>query len=175
MKTLKYRILPFDKKHDKKGFSCGIEALDRYIMQQAGQDKRCSVTATYILSEKNHDAILGYYTLSATSILLTDLPEKTIKKLPRYPTIPATLLGRLAVDNKYQGNRLGELLLVDALKRSLDISKRVASFSLVVNAKTENAIEFYQRYGFIQFPSHKARLFLPMATIAQAFLENVIK
>ncbi|MGD9109079.1 MAG: GNAT family N-acetyltransferase [Gammaproteobacteria bacterium] len=172
MKTLKYRILPFDKKHDKKGFSCGIEALDRYITQQAGQDKRRSVTATYILSKENHDAVLGYYTLSATSILLTDLPEKTIKKLPRYPTIPATLLGRLAVDNKYQGNRLGELLLVDALKRSLDISNSIASFSLVVNAKTESAIKFYQRYGFIQFPDHKTRLFLPMATIAQAFSEK---
>ncbi len=125
MKPLKYQILPFDKKHDKKEFSCGIEALDRYITQQAGQDKRRSVTATYILSEENRDVVLGYYTLSATSILLTDLPEKIIKKLPRYPTIPATLLGRLAVDSKYQGNKLGESLLVDALKRSLDISKSI--------------------------------------------------
>lgn len=165
----KYQIQPLNKNHNKEVFSCGVEELDQYIELRAGQDKRRCIAATYVLSERDSDLVVGYYTLSATSVELKDLPEKVVKRLPKYPIVSATLLGRLAVDEKYHGNRFGELLLVDALKRSLEISSNVASFSVITEAKNEAVVKFYQRYGFIQLPDYKQRLFLPMATIRQAF------
>ncbi len=110
-------------------------------------------------------AVLGYYTLSAHSIERNALPDDVAKKLklPKYPLIPATLMGRLAVDLKHQGQRLGEILLMDGLERSYVHSSQVASFAVVVDAK-ENAVEFYRRYGFLQLPLG-LRMFIPMETI----------
>lgn len=110
-------------------------------------------------------AVLGYYTLSSHSIERNALPEEVVRKLklPKYPLIPATLMGRLAVDLKYQGQRLGEILLMDGLERSYVHSSQVASFAVVVDAK-ENAVEFYRRYGFLQLPLG-LRMFIPMETI----------
>ena len=110
-------------------------------------------------------AVLGYYTLSAHSIERNALPDDLAKKLklPKYPLIPATLMGRLAVDLKHQGQRLGEILLMDGLERSYVHSSQVASFAVVADAK-ENAVEFYRRYGFLQLPLG-LRMFIPMETI----------
>ncbi len=110
-------------------------------------------------------AVLGYYTLSAHSIERNALPDDVAKKLklPKYPLIPATLMGRLAVDLKHQGQRLGEILLMDGLERSYVHSSQVASFAVVADAK-ENAVEFYRRYGFLQLPLG-LRMFIPMETI----------
>jgi len=167
MDTPIYGIEALNKKHEKKNFSCGLETLDRYLTQQAGQDARRRVTATYVLTENSSEIITGYYTLSSTSIGLGALPKEIIKKLPRYPTLPATLLGRLAIDRKIQGKRFGEQLLIDALKRSLELSNKVASMAVVVDAKNNGAIRFYKHYGFTQFPESQNRLFLPMDTIVQ--------
>ena len=170
MISQKYQIQLLSKHHDKHSFSCGVAELDQYLSQRAGQDKRRCVAATYVLTDNGSEqAIIGYYTLSATSIELTELSEQVAKKLPRYPLIAATLLGRLAVDKNYHGNGYGELLLADALKRSLKISDSVASFSVIAEAKNNNVSKFYEKYGFVQFPDHKQRLFLPMITIKQAF------
>lgn len=110
-------------------------------------------------------AVVGYYTLSAHSIERDSLPEEVLKKLklPKYPFIPATLMGRLAVDRKYQGQGLGEILLLDGLERSCTHSSQIASFAVVVDAK-KNAVEFYLRYGFLQLTPGQ-RMFIPMATI----------
>ena len=110
-----------------------------------------------------------YYTLSATSILLDDLPDETARKLPKYPLVPATLLGRLAIDSSYQGRGYGELMIIDALRRALQATTEVASYAVVVDAINERAQSFYQRYEFCTFPDRKLRLFLPMKTIADLF------
>lgn len=118
------------------------------------------------------DRIAGYYTLSADNIDARDLPEGIVNQLnlPRYPYIGATLIGRLARDLSYKGRGVGELLLVDALHRSLSMSRNIASAAVVVDAKDENAHQFYVGFGFIPFPdSKKRRLFLPMATIEKIF------
>ena len=96
----------------------------------------------------------------------TDLPEATRKRLPRYPLVPATLLGRLAVDQAYRGQGLGERLLIDALQRSLATSRSVASVAVIVDAKDETGAAFHARYGFVAFPNQPLRLFLPMKTMA---------
>ncbi len=112
-------------------------------------------------------AIAGYYTLSATGVNLTDLPAPFTRKLPRYPLVPATLLGRLAVDRRHRGRGYGRFLLADALFRS--VRSEIASFAVIVDAKDESARRFYERESFLPFPDNPKKLFRPMADIAQLF------
>ncbi len=112
-------------------------------------------------------AIGGYYTLSATGVKLTDFPTAVTRKLPRYPLVPATLLGRLAVDRTHQGRGYGRFLLADALSRA--VRSEIASFAVVVDAKDDVARRFYERESFLPFPDQFLRLFRPMADIAKLF------
>jgi predicted N-acetyltransferase YhbS len=160
---LNFPIVPFGPQHDRPNFRCGNEALDRYFHERIRKEVEARVAAAFVMSDG--PAVLGYYTLSAHSMERGALPEEVVKKLklPKYPLIPATLMGRLAVDLKYQGRRLGEILLMDGLERSYVHSSQVASFAVVVDAK-ENAVEFYRRYGFLQL-APGLRMFIPMETI----------
>lgn len=160
-----FTVEPLAKHHDRSEFNCGEDALDRYIKQQAGQDQKRRISAPFILVDNINSQIAGYYTLSMTSVALNDIPEKTAKKLPRYPLIPAVLLGRLAIDQRHKGMRLGEYLLLDAMKRSLDNSIEVAAYCMVVDAKNDMARSFYRKYGFIELTDNKYQLFIPMITI----------
>ncbi len=162
---LSERIEPLGE-HDRSGFSCGVEALDRYFQMQAGQDSRRRVAACFVLIADD-GTVAGYYTLSATSVLLAALPPAIAKKLPRYAVVPATLMGRLAVDRRYRGRKFGELLLFDAFARTL--RSEIASFAFVVDAKDDNAKAFYERYAFIALPSEGRRMFKPLAEIAALF------
>ncbi len=147
-----------------------MEPLDRYLRQQASQDAKKRVAVPYVLvSEDNR--IAGYYTLSSDNIRVDDLPPELVKqlKLPRYPAIGATLIGRLARDLSFRGQGIGELLLVDALKVALAMSRRIASAAVVVDAKDDNAGRFYAGFGFMAFPETRRRLFLPMQTIENLF------
>lgn len=157
-------IEPLSSDHNRAVFSCDIEALDRYLKKQAGQDARKHAAVTFVLVEGDSPAVLGFYTLSATSVRLSDMPEATAKKLPRYPLVPAILLGRLAVDRKQRGRRFGELLLMDALKRCID-TKDIGWAAIVVEAKDEAAVGFYERYHFIRLSPSSSRLFLPRASV----------
>lgn len=170
-----YRFELLGRHHDRATFSCGVEALDRYFRQQAGQDQRRAVAVPYVLVDTTTRAVLGYYTLSTFTIALHSLPDAVARKLPRYETIPAILIGRLAVDQRHQGRGLGRLLLVDALARSLAISQQIGAAAIVVDAKNDTARAFYERYGFMRFADHEYRLFLPMATIAQLQREGAIE
>ena len=164
-----YRVEPLGQHHNRKAFSSGVEPLDHYLREQAGQDARRRVAAPFVLREGESDAVLGYYTLSALSIDVGAWPEDVARKLPRYPVVPATLLGRLAVDRSLRGRGMGEYLLMDALRRALIASRQVAAVAVIVDAKDDNAVAFYRRYGFIPFADQANRLFLPMGTIEQLF------
>lgn len=161
-----YLIEPLAKQ-DRAAFSCGVESLDVYLKQQASQDARKYMAAPFVLIEQSSSTVIGYYTLSSTSIIFSELPTEITKKLPKYPNVPATLLGRLAVDNKYRGKGLGEMLLMDALYRSFQ--SEIATVAVVVDAKDNQARLFYQHFDFIQFPNFPYRLFLLMETIAKLF------
>jgi GNAT superfamily N-acetyltransferase len=150
--------------HDRAGFSCGVEALDRYFQQQASQDVRRRVTACYVAIEVQGGRVAGYFTLSAAGILLVDLPANLAKKLPRYPSVPVARPGRLAVDQSYRGCKLGGALLWDAIQRSL--RSEVAVYALVVDAKDEAAESFYLHHGFVPFGSRPRQLCLPLANLA---------
>jgi GNAT superfamily N-acetyltransferase len=163
-----YRIEPLSDQHDRAAFSCGVEALDLYLQRQASQDVRKHVAATFVIVPDGA-SIAGFYTLSAHAINLADLPESVAKKLPRYPTVPVTLLGRLAVSKDHRGRGIGQLLLLDAFKRVLVHSAEVASAAVVVDAKYLDARNFYLRHDFIPLPSNPNRLFYLVKTIEKLF------
>lgn len=158
------------KSHDRKGFHCGVEPLDRYFREQAGQESRKRVAAPFVLWDREQERIAGYYTLSMTSILTQGLPAEFKQKLPRYDAMPAVLLGRLAVDSHYQGQGLGAYLLVNALRRAFD--NPIAAAFVVVDAFNDTAKDFYQAYGFLHLPDYERRLFIPMATLEPLFTEK---
>ena len=162
----KYHIEIYDKKrHNTKEFQCDVEELDRYLKEQASQESKKKISVTYIIHEVSSEEVIGFYTLSSFAISVHDLSESAIKKLPKYKALPTVLLGRLAVDRRYQGKRIGEYLLLDALKRSYILSKQIASYAVVVDAKNDKARIFYEKYGFIRLITHPFTLYLPMKTI----------
>ena len=143
--------------------------LDGYLHTLANQDVKRKLSACFILNDEKSDLIKGYYTLSNSSILLQQIPDYIQKKLPKsYKSIPTTLLGRLAIDNRFQGQVIGKLLLIDALKRSFFISKTIGSFAVVADPIDHETENFYTKYGFIKLPDSK-KMFLPMQTITQLF------
>lgn len=164
-----YRVEALGRQHDRKAFCCGVEPLDRYLREQAGQDARKRVAAPFVLCEGESNTVLGYYTLSALSIDVGAWPEDVVRKLPRYPVIPAMLLGRLAVDSRLRGKGMGEYLLMSALHRALIASREVAAVAVIVDAKDNNAVAFYHHYEFTTFVDEPNRLFLPMETIERLF------
>ena len=167
MADTQYVVEPLGRHHDRAGFSCGSEALDRYLREQAGQDVRNYLAAVFVLVDLMARTIAGYYTLSATAVEARELPAALTRRLPRYPLLPAVLLGRLAVDTRYRGRGLGALLLTDALKRSLGLREQVGAMAVVVDAKDDAARAFYERFGFQRFRDEEFRLYAPMGTIAR--------
>ena len=164
--TGSFFIEPLGPRHDRAGFSCGVEALDRYLQKQATQDIRRRVSACHVAAEETGTRIAGYYTLAASGVPLTDLPEPLSKRLPRYPSVPVARLGRLAVDHAYRGRKLGSALLWDAGTRAL--RSELVAFALVVDAKDDQAEAFYRHHGFVAFGSQARQLVLPLATFAKA-------
>jgi predicted GNAT family N-acyltransferase len=160
-------VEPLGRQHDRSAFQCGAEALDRYLKQQARQDADKRVAAPFVAVTPPDTHVLGYYTLSASVLTLSDMPADLARKLPRYPQLPVTLLGRLAVDQSAKGQGLGEHLLLDALHRSLVHAEQIAAMAVVVDAKDEAAASFYRHYGFLTLQDQPSRLFVPMRVVAQ--------
>ena len=154
------------KRHNRDGFTCGEPTLDAYLRQQAAQHHRDGISTTHVLLDDAEPArILGYYSLSAAQLLLTDLQEADRKRLPAYP-VPAIRMGRLAVDQAFKGQGLGGALLADALHRA--VRSEIAAYAMVVDAKDDAAAAFYQHHGFIALPDAQKTLFLPLAIVQGA-------
>lgn len=163
------RIEPLGKGHDRDSLSCGSAPLDRYLRQQARQDTDRRVAASFVLIAPPAARVLGYYTLSASTVDASELPDTLTKKLPRYPQLPVSLLGRLAVDQSMKGRGLGEFLLMDALRRSLEAAANIAAMAVLVDAKDEAAEAFYRHFSFLPLQQRPARLYLSMKTIIALF------
>jgi predicted GNAT family N-acyltransferase len=164
----RFVIEPLGPRHDRTAFSCGVEALDIYLQKQAGQDFKKRAAVPFVITPDGR-TIAGYYTLSQYAVQLDAVPADLARKLPKYPVVPATLLGRLAVGTAFRGQGLGSMLLMDALYRALQHSKELASAGVVVDAKDAAALAFYKKYGFLELPTVERRLFLPMGTVEQLF------
>jgi len=162
MSASSFQTAFLDGDHPRSDFDCGSEPLNRYFREQVTQDIRRRVAACFVIVA-DEQYVAGYYTLASASLMLKDLPSQIIKKLPRYPMVPAVRMGRLAVDQKFQGQGLGGMMLADALRRS--IRSEIASYALVVDAKDEVAAAFYLYHGFIALPDKSLTLFLPLDTV----------
>lgn len=165
MTSAPFRVAPLETAHDRTPFASGTTALDDYFQRQVTQDIRRRVTACFV-ALTHEQRVVGYYTLASTSLLLLDLPAAIGKKLPRYPSVPAVRMGRLAVDQNFKGQGLGGALLADALDRA--VNAEIAAYALVVDAKDESATAFYLHHGFISLPDSPQTLFLPLATVQRA-------
>jgi GNAT superfamily N-acetyltransferase len=166
---MNYLTKILDSLSDRKSFCCGKSSLDHYIHEQVSQDIRRKLAVCFIVSDEENQ-IKGYYTLSNDSIPIDELPEELKLKFPKsYINLPVTLLGRLAVDQKYQGNSFGKLLLIDALKRSYEVSlKSIGSMAVLVSPLDMEAEVFYMKFGFIKLPD-SGKMFLSMKAIGQLF------
>jgi ribosomal protein S18 acetylase RimI-like enzyme len=160
-----FRVEPLANQ-DRSGFDCGIEALNRYLREQAGQDMRRRVSNCFLALSATDD-IAGYYTFSAASLPLTGLPPDVTQRLPRYRDVPAGLIGRLAVDLGYRRRGIGAGLLADAALKAMQAAPAI--FLLCVDAKDENAFDFYKRHAFRPLATLPSRLFLTVATAEKAF------
>ena len=161
-------IESLNRYHDRDHFDCGNSQLNEYFRHQAGQDIKRKLAACFVLSFDNKN-ILGFYTLSNASIPAALIPADIQKKLPNsYVSIPCTLIGRMAIETKHQGKGLGKILLLDALKKSFELSKEIGSYAVVVDPIDQTAATFYSKYDFIPLPDSK-KMFLPMKTLGALF------
>ena len=150
------------KRHDRAGFDCGVEILNRYLTNLATQHRSKGIATTFVLIDPDEPArILGYYTLSAASLSLEKLTDADRKGLPAYP-IPAVRIGRLAGATSARGRGLGEILLQNAVKRILQARSTLGVFAVVVEAKDASAEAFYRKYGFRLCDAQSRQLYLPL-------------
>lgn len=168
-----FRFEPLGDEHDRSTFRCGEEALDVYFQARASQDIRRRIANCFVVVEVMTGKVAAYYTLSAASIPLVDLPAEETKRLPRYPTLPAVRIGRLAVHEKYQGRGLGAAMLMNAVHRTLQDA--AAAFTLLVDAKNDKAVAFYEHHGFKTLTCQPRTLFLPLATAQKALLKTAAR
>lgn len=153
-------FLPLNSQHDRKGFDCGNDDLNRWFYQVARQHKDRGVSSTFVVvSDSTSEEVLGYYAITVAELMNVDLPEQYRKRLPE--KVPVFRLGRLAVSVRHKGQRIGESLLFDVIDRITRISQEVGGVGIVVNAKL-SAIDFYKQYGFEQMADHPLNLFLPI-------------
>jgi predicted N-acetyltransferase YhbS len=153
---------------NRAAFHCGEKELDSYFLERASRDVREKISAVFVLlTEEDKSSVFGYYTLSNQEIDAGELPSALTKKTGNYRRLPATLIRRLAVSETHRGRRLGEFLLIDGLKRALESTANVMSFAVFVDAKGQQIIAFYEKYGFIRLSG--TRLYVPMKTIEKTF------
>lgn len=160
------RIEPLNDDHERGEFSCGKTPLDVFIRTQAGQHSRKGISRTFVAVRTDAVQVLGYFTMVASSIAFEDMPAKLAKKLPHHP-VPSILIARLAVDRSVQGHKLGQILLFDAFRRSVEIASHLGVYAVHVHAIDDDAKGFYERYGFQSLPKHSHHLFLPVDTIRE--------
>lgn len=149
--------------HDRRAFRCGDSELDDYLRRFARQHGKAKISRTYVVAKEQR--ILGFYSLAMSAIRKHHLPVRYQSRFPAFP-LPVARLARLAVDERYQRQGLGELLLADALSRCLSLSEQIGIIGVVVDAKHERARSWYQRYEFECFPDSPLTLWLPVSAIA---------
>jgi len=166
--TQRICIERLEKNHNRNFFDCGEEKLNSYLQKHAGQDTKKHVSAVYVaVLLDSPSIIIGFYTLSAAQMDISNIPSEIAKTLPRYPHLPAFRIGRLAINKEQKNLGIGKMLLLDALYKCF--VSDIGGIAVIVEAKNENAISFYKKYGFIQLPEQPLNMFLPMKVIKNLF------
>jgi ribosomal protein S18 acetylase RimI-like enzyme len=167
-----FTVEPLGAAHNRQAFASAVATLDRYLHELATQDIRRRISNCFVARDTS-GTVAAYYTFAATSLPLSDLAPEEAKRLPRYGVVPAGLIGRLAVDQRFRGRRLGSALIIDAVRRAAGADPAI--FALVVDAKDVAAIAFYEHLGFRRFVSRPMSLYLPIATALKAVQAATLK
>jgi ribosomal protein S18 acetylase RimI-like enzyme len=160
--TARFAIEPLSKAHDRSGFACGNDRIDAYFRKTVSQDVERKYATCFVACELATGRVAGFYTLSSSSVPLTEVPEGLAKKLPRYPTVPAVLIGWLARHSDFQGCNLGGVLLFDAIKTVA--AAQIGAHAIFADAIDDNAAGFYAAFGFMPLIERPRTLYLPVAT-----------
>jgi GNAT superfamily N-acetyltransferase len=165
--NIQFIVEPLDPaKHRREEFDCGVTVLNDFLKTRARREMETGTSICFVLvPESAPDRIAGFYTLSAATVRRADVPEMLLKKLPRYPEFPATLLGRLARSLDFKGQGIGDRLIMSAFSRALEGARQVASWAVITDPKDEKARRFYESFGFRTLTPE--RLFIPMKDVAQ--------
>jgi GNAT superfamily N-acetyltransferase len=157
--------MPMAPHHLTGSFSCGAPSLDEYLLRRALGDQRAEKSRTYVASRDNH--VVAYFTLAAGAVGPEAAPARVAKGQGRQP-VPVILLARLAVDEREQGKRLGEAMLLEALARSAEAAETIGARAVLVHAKDDEARSFYRHYGFEPSPTDPLHLMLLMKDIRRS-------
>jgi GNAT superfamily N-acetyltransferase len=160
-----FHIEPLGATHNRNEFSRGVAVLDRYIRELATQDVRRRISNCFVACDEA-GVVAAFCTFAATSLPLADIPPEDAKRLPRYALLAAGLIGRLAVDRRFHGQRLGGSLIIDAARRAAGADPAI--YALVVDAKDEPSAVFYEHLGFRRFVSRPMSLYLRVAAAIKA-------
>lgn len=162
------KIEELTKKHDRIKFDCGVEELNQYLRNRARQHLVKGISRTFVVVEEEQPhEILGFFTLAFNEIQAEELPAKYAKQYPS--KVPASKLGRLAVSKKCQRQGLGKYMMINAIERTLLISKNIGIIGFFVDAKDREAQKYYDQFGFVPMPSNDLQLFLPLTKLQQAY------
>ena len=162
-----WQIQPLDQTHRREAFTCGKPSLDQFIRSLVSQYEKRKLGRTYVAVLPDDKKVYGYYTLAAGSVRAEHLPAKAAKKLPKHP-VPVILLGRLAVDQAARGRGLGARLLVDALRRCMELSESIGVYAVEVTALDDDAKGFYVKYGFTPLLDDEHHLHIALTTLDKA-------
>ncbi|HLA63934.1 MAG TPA: GNAT family N-acetyltransferase [Rhodothermales bacterium] len=166
-----YRIERLAAHHDRTAFDCGVESLNTFLREHARRNAKQDFSATFVAVPEGETRVLAYYAISSGHVAAELLPPDVRRRLPRYPA-PVVRLGRIASDLTVRGQRLGEAMLLDALKRALAISEELGVYAVELDALSEGARRFYERYGFTPLEDDPLHLYLPMRTIRTLFADE---
>ena len=161
---MNFHIEPLVRRHDRSAFDCGEPALNEFIQRHARQNQERRISRTYVAAEVGGIQVLGFYTITGTSLAATELPEAERRRLPRH-RVPMVQIARLAVDRLAAGQGLGEALLFHALGRAALVAEVMGIYGVEVYAKHDRAAGFYHRFGFLRLEDDRLHLYLPMSTI----------
>lgn len=160
--TARFVIEPLAKGHQRSGFVCGDEGIDTYFREAVSQDVKRKYATCFVAREIATDRVAGFYTLSSSNVPLTEVPEGLARKLPRYPTVPAVLIGWLSRHLDYAGIGLGEALLFDAIRTVA--TAPIGAHAVFADAIDDRAATFYAAFGFLPLTNRPRTLYLPVAT-----------
>ena len=168
-----HKIELLAKSHDRDGFDCGIEPLNLFLKQTARQHAERGISRTYVLVDEDGVApkpIIGFFALNLCQMKSETLSPEQARKLPRH--VSGVRLGRLARAKQFKGRGIGDILMVAAMEKFIDIFNLAGGIGLFVDAKDQKAKEFHQRFGFVSLPSNEFELFLPVKTIQEALAQK---
>ncbi len=162
-----WRIERLNRSHDRASFSCGKPPLDDFLLRLVTQYEKRNLGRSFVAVHPGGTKVCGYYTLASGGIAFQNLPVTDAKKMPRHP-VPVVILARLAVDINARGKGLGEVLLLDALRRALQLADQLGIHAVEVDAIDQQAREFYKKYGFVSLLDNAMHLYLPITTIRES-------